>query len=259
MSSTKYHVNPVTGKVGVCRAQGKCKFETVSSSNLIVTMTQVFQQVPDGKSQEAAISELKQSKKKFAYELAISAVPRNRNQDWADYYAATDAKHFGDPTLPGSKFLSPNLNKFEDVIALAAYQRGNLDGDDRNTFISLGAASDAFKDDNRYLFVKTPGTVGILHSKELPDETKVQVIRTKPGVPCSLVYDVTEQPKADYAVIIMVTDEETGRAIAITGFPGVVTKSLHNEEIDSHEGEIITLGQVRKILNDEVWLNTRKV
>ena len=191
--------------------------------------------------------------------LAAAAVPRTRDEATWDYYAATDTKHFGDRSEPGSKFLAEELRSIEDVVALAACQRGDLQGDDRELFIARGAHPDAFKDDNRYLFVETPGTVGVINSADLNDSLLLNVVRTKPGAPCSLVAAVEQQPETDYAVIVIVTDQKTGEDLVITTFPGVVTPSIENETIESLEGGAVTVALARYLLGGDFWANTRLV
>ena len=208
----------------------------------------------DESGKDALLVEIRKAE---AERLAKAAVPRKRKQAFADYYTATDRKHFGDASGPGSKFTDPELKKVEDVVALAAYQRGSLDGDDTQKFISRGANPDAFQEGKRYLMVQTPGKVGIMHSAGVSDDETVEVVRTKPGVPCSLVYTVDEQPETNYGVVVMVEDVETGKDMVITTFPGVVTKSLKNDEIDSLEGRRISVSEVRRILGSEVWFNTK--
>ena len=191
--------------------------------------------------------------------LAAAAVPRTRDEASWDYYAATDVKHFGDKNEPGSKFLAGGLRAVEDVVALAVYQRGDLKGDDRDRFIARGADPSAFREGNRYLLVETLGTVGVIHSADLPDATLLSVVRTKPGAPCSLVVSVDEQPVTDYAVIVITEDQQTGEDLVITTFPGIVTQSIDNELIESLEGGALTVASARDILGKDFWANTRVV
>ena len=191
--------------------------------------------------------------------VAVAAVPRTRDEATWDYYAATDKKHFGDGSEPGSKFLGDDLHTVEDVIELAILQRESLHGDDRDLFIARGSHVDAFQDGNRYLFVKTPGTVGVIHSADLPDATLLSVVRTKPGAPCSLVAAVDEQPMTSYACIIVSTDKDTGEDLVITTFPGIVTQSIDNELIESLEGGALTVASARDIIGTDFWANSRVV
>ena len=189
--------------------------------------------------------------------LAAAAVPRTRDEASWDYYAATDVKHFGDRREPGSKFLAEDLRSVEDVVALAVHQRGDLQGDDRDRFIARGADPSAFREGNRYLLVETLGTVGVIHSADLPDATLLSVVRTKPGAPCSLVAAVDEQPMTCYACIIVSTDRDTGEDLVITTFPGMVTQSIDDELIEALEGGALTVASARDILGTDFWANTR--
>ena len=191
--------------------------------------------------------------------IAQQYVPRNLDQSYTDYYNATDLKHFGNHTEPGSKFLDPSLQKLGHVLMLRMRQTDshNLDGDDTAALLARGSDPTGFMDGNRYLMVLTPGTVGIKHSSGLSAGTKLQVARTKPGVPCSLVLRVKQQPTTDYAVIIISKHEMTGKDFVITAFPGPVTRPTVSEELDKMEDRTLTVSQAREILGTEFWANTR--
>lgn len=194
----------------------------------------------------------------YVNNLAAAAVPRHIDESYASYYKATDKKHFGDPTEPGSKFLDPKLKQLEDVLKLRIHQSPtlNLDGDDKEKLIQLGADPDGFLRNNRYLLVHTKGKVGVVHSDKLNPDQKVLVKRTKPGVPCSLIVEVNSQPETDYAVIIMAKNDKTGKDFAITAFPGLVTKPVDHPNIDALEGNHITVAEAKTILGESFWLNT---
>jgi hypothetical protein len=192
-----------------------------------------------------------------SYELATAAVPRDRSPDHTKYYADNDKKHMGDKDQPGSKFLSPKIKKTEDALALAIQQRGSIEGNDKEKFIALGASPDAFQESNRYLYFETPGTMGVQNSSSMDDNETLTVTRTKAGAACSLVANVKTQPKTSYAVAVIATDKNTGKDLLITTFPGMVTKSLRNADIDDLEGQKITVAQARKILGRDVWVNTK--
>lgn len=194
----------------------------------------------------------------YAY-VANHNVPRNLDEQHAAYYEATDKKHFGDKTQPGSKFLDPSLEKVEHVLMMRMEQIGaaNLDGDDKNALIARGSDPNGFIEGKRYLMVLTEGTVGIKNSASLPDDAKVQVVRTKPGSPCSLVMEVSEQPTTDFAVIVMGEHKQTGKDFVITTFPGPVTKPTSNEALDSKEGQFLTIQEVKEIINEDFWINTK--
>lgn len=189
-----------------------------------------------------------------------SIIPRE-NEDRANYYKQTETKHFGDVSQPGSKFTDPTIKNLNQLVYKAWEQRGTLKGNDIDKFIARGADPSSFKSGNRYLFVETTGTVGIKNSMTLSDDALVQVVRTKEGVPCSLVYNVTEQETTDYAVIVITKDNEDPEGkkdLLITAFPGMPTLSQKNPAIDAMEGQFITMGEARKLVGD-VWLNTRLI
>lgn len=191
--------------------------------------------------------------------VANHHVPRNLDEQHAGYYAATDKKHFGDKTEPGSKFLNPSLEKVEDVLKLRMEQVGNasMEGDDREALIARGSDPTGFGTGKRYLMVLTEGSVGIKNSNSLNEDAKVQVVRTKPGAPCSLVMEVNEQPKTDYAVIVLGEHKQTKKDFVITTFPGPVTKPTANEELDSREGQVMTVSEVKGIMGGDFWINTK--
>ena len=191
--------------------------------------------------------------------VANQHVPRDIDEQHKAYYEATDRKHFGDKTEPGSKFLDPSLEKVEHVLMLRMEQTGtaNLDGNDKSALTARGSDGNGFMEGNRYLMVLTEGTVGIKNSKTLPTDAKVQVVRTKPGAPCSLVMEVEEQPTTDYAVIVIGKHRQTGNDFVITTFPGPVTKPTSNESLDAREGQVLTVGETREILGEDFWINTK--
>lgn len=192
-------------------------------------------------------------------ETASAYVPRDRDESHAAYYAATDAKHFGDKTEPGSKFMDPALRSVEDVAALRMVQTGknNLKGDDREALIAAGSDPNGFSEGKRYLMVKTSGTVGIQNSAKMRPTDTVQVVRTKPGAPCSLVASVKSQPETDFAVIVVGEHKETKNDFIITTFPGPVTKPTASEAIDNLEGMTMTVADAKKILGEDFWANTK--
>lgn len=184
----------------------------------------------------------------------------NRDGDFGDYYAGTDRKHFQDKNSAGSKFTDPRMKTIESVLALTAVQRENgLNGDDRDFFISQGANPSAFNPNNRYLKVNTPGTVGIKSTKKMRASDMVQVVRTKPGAPCSFVADVKRQETTDYAVVVLTKNKDTGKNMVITTFPGMPTKSNKSDEIDALEGQWVTVAKARELNGGDFHVNTRLV
>jgi len=173
----------------------------------------------------------------------------------SEYYKATEEKHFINKNAPGSQFTSNKINNLKDILSLAVKQRGNLEGDDRNKFLQLGANPKAFLEGIRYLYVETPGTVGVINSEELPDITPISVIRTKPGTPCSLTIQTETKPITTYGVIIIGKDGGQ-QDVLWTAFPGQPTVLNENPEIELLEGKTVTLKTIRNIVGD-VWLHTQ--
>jgi hypothetical protein len=190
---------------------------------------------------------------------AAEYVPRDIDDAHAGYYAATDSKHFGDKTAPGSKFLSEDLKSVEDVVALRMIQTGknNVKGDDREALIAAGSDPNGFSEGKRYLMVKTSGTVGIKNSSDFMPNDKVQVVRTKPGAPCSLVATVDSQPETDFAVIVVGEHKDTKNDFIITAFPGPVTKPTASDAIDNLEGMTMTVADAKRLVGEDFWVNTK--
>lgn len=105
--------------------------------------------------------------------------------------------------------------------------------------------------------VLTEGSVGITNSTDVSPDAKVQVTQTKPGSPCSLVMTVKEQSRTDYAVVVLGKHNKTGNDFVITTFPGPVTRPTSNPQLDAREGEILTVAEVKEILGNDFWINTR--
>lgn len=185
--------------------------------------------------------------------VAEAAVPRGASDSHAQYYTDNDAKHFG----TGSTFTDPALARTEDVVALAIAQRGTLAGDDRDELIAAGADPDAFADGHRYLKVATPGTVGVIGSRELAGTDLLQVVRDKAGAPCTLVVTVAKQPTTDTGVVIVTTDRSTGADLVLTTFPGPVTRPTASDALDRLEGSSISVAEARTILGRDFHANTR--
>lgn len=198
-----------------------------------------------------------------AQQAATALIPRRGS--WSAYYQATDAKHFpatldapdAAESTPGSTFTDPALRRLNDVVALAHRQRGSLDGDDREELARLGTPEEAFKPGIRYLLVRTPGTVGIRRSDTLPADATVEVVRSKPGAPCSLVLDVTTQETTEVATIIIGRNEETDTEVVFTAHPGLPIPVDFTDRMASREGHRVSLAQVRAAYGGDVWLNTR--
>lgn len=193
-----------------------------------------------------------------AQQAATALVPRRGSM--GAYFAATDAKHFGPTGTPGSTFTDPTLSRLNDVLAMAHRQRGHLDGDDRDQLAAMGTPEEAFKPGIRYLLVHTPGTVGIEPSNGLPDNTPVQVVRSKPGAPCSLVLDVAEQSTTRVGTIIIGKHpDDEAREVAFTAHPGLPIPVDMADRMGALQGQSVPLSQVREVYGGDVWLNTRTV
>lgn len=185
-------------------------------------------------------------------------VPRDLNNDLAKYYEQTDKKHFGSVENPGSQFTSPNVNRIEDILTVAYNQRGDLKGDDREILIQLGSDPSVFLDNFRYLYVETDGVLGIKNTSTMPDNQELKVVRTKDRAKPNLAAVVKNKDNVDYGVIILGNDEEVGREIFITAYPGLVTKKSEESsgKLEDSIGETYTVKQMRDKLGHDIWVNT---
>lgn len=192
------------------------------------------------------------------YEVADKAIPRDGQ--YAQYYADTDAKHFSDKDKPGSKFTDSRIKNLNDVTALAAKQRGNLDGDDREELIKHGANPDALNPNFRYLMVRTPGKVGSQDINSFPVTTKFRVERTKAGSSASVVADVKEQPKANFGVVIMGRPPGVNQDSVITAHPGLPSRSSGKDTFGEYEGRTLSMNHIMEIAGtNRVNINTRLI
>lgn len=192
------------------------------------------------------------------HDIASDSIPRE--SEYKQYYADTDAKHFSDKDKPGSKFTDPRVKNLNDVAALTAYQRGSLEGDDRETLIKYGANPAAFNDNFRYLIVKTPGKLGAQDISTFPTDTKFRIERTKTGAPCSVVADVKSQASTNFGVVIMGNPKGSGKDIVITAHPGMPAPRSGEGTFDSYEGRSLSANHIREIAGmDNININTRLI
>lgn len=188
-----------------------------------------------------------------------------------DYLADTARKHWG-PSAIGSRFNravsdrdnpDAGVGKIKDLVTLletAQAQRGDLKGDDRNILVEKGVSPEALLSFCRYLVVEVPGEVGIIQAKELPNDTKVQVVRRKHGAPCSLVIKGNEYPRVNFGVIIIGPNERqkdedsepTTKEMIWTAHPGL---PIRPSEVDIwEEGSTVTVADVKEKLGEEAYL-----
>ena len=122
----------------------------------------------------------------------------------AAYLRSVDDKHF-DPAGAGSVFI--DCSSLRELLGRAAAQPGGLDRDDRARLLADGVPASALLEHCRYLRVPAAGRMGLLDAAALPADTPVQVIRTKPGAPCSLVVRADRGDTVDYATVIIGPNE----------------------------------------------------
>jgi hypothetical protein len=188
-------------------------------------------------------------------DIASEAIPRESK--YQQYYADTDAKHFHDKNKPGSKFTDPSVKNLNDVVALAASQRGSLEGDDRDALIGLGAEPTAFGADFRYLMVQTSGKLGAQDLSTFPVGTLFRVERTKAGASCSVVADVETQEATDFGVIIMGRTDVAEQDVVITAHPGLPVSRSGEGTFDAYENHSLTADQIREIAGmQKININT---
>lgn len=179
----------------------------------------------------------------------LALVPRESN---GQYYAQNDAKHFGRGGTAGSRFTGDGIDATEDVLVLAYQQRGTLEGDDRDVFITNdGASPDAFFEGCRYLKVHTPGLSGVLSSQFLDDGDLIHVRRDKVGAPCSLSADAKPGANEVNSGCIIIGPSPDGGERVYSAFPGPVTVP-GSGEMDAYEGQSLPVWQVREIFGQDV-------
>ncbi len=179
------------------------------------------------------------------------------------YFKATEAKHFVPETAVGSLFTG--VKSLNELLGLAIQQRGSLEGDDREKFIALGAKEGDLMPQCRYLMVKTPGEVGIVNVKDLAPDTQVQVVRTKPGAPCSLIVLDNNFPVTDIGTIVVGPNEKsekpddperTTKEMIWTVHPGLPVRPLAGDVWP--EGSVVTVQDVIEKIGNDVFLNVKK-
>ena len=175
----------------------------------------------------------------------------------ADYIESITAKHWGEGAV-GSRFFEGN--GLMDLLDTAIQQRGNLQGDDRQILIEKGVDPTALMAECRYLVVKTPGEVGIIKATELPDDTEVKVVRTKPGTPCSLIVEGENFPTADFGVVVIGPNEKqkddepepSTKEMVWTAHPGLPIRPAKDDSWP--EGTTITVADVKAKLGENAYL-----
>jgi hypothetical protein len=180
----------------------------------------------------------------------------------AGYFKDTQDKHFDSEKAAGSLFTE--VRTMEDLFKLAIQQRGSLDGDDREKFVAMGVDPSALLAFCRYLKVDTKGEVGIKAAKDLPPETKVKVVRTKQGAPCSLIIESDEFADADFGTIVIGPNEKSKpedsepstKEMVWTVHPGLPVRPIASDTWQ--EGSEITVAEVISKLGVDVYLNLKK-
>lgn len=127
-----------------------------------------------------------------------------------EYYAATEKKHFGDTSNPGSQFTE--LSTLDEFLELAQEQKdkGFMD-DDREWYVNNGVNPDALREGIRYIKVDTPGVLGSGDSTQLKDDDVVIPVRksTRKGSnEYRFSFPVDEKPEVDHATLIISDDVE---------------------------------------------------
>ena len=195
-------------------------------------------------------------------ERGLAEIEKFLPSERADYYAALHDKHFNPEKSVGS--LITEARNLRDLLARAIEQRGSLQGDDREKFIALGVAPESLLPDCRYLKVQTGGEVGIVKGIDLSPDTAVSVLRTKPGVPCSLVVERVDFPPVDFGTIIIgpnekakTDDPEPSTAEMIwTVHPGLPIRPALADYWPA--GSVIAVRDVIARLGENAYLNVRK-
>ena len=175
-----------------------------------------------------------------------------------------ETKHFDSEKGVGSLFTE--TRDLKELLEKTIEQRGSLQGDDREKFIAMGVKPEALMAFCRYLKVETPGEVGIINIKDLDVNTKVKVVRTKQGAPCSLVVEGQNLPTTDFGTIIIGPNEKgenpedpepSTKEMIWTVHPGLPVRPT-TEDIWPEGSEILVSEVIEKLGND-IFLNVKKV
>lgn len=191
-----------------------------------------------------------------------------------EYIASIDAKHF-DGSTSGSTFTDPLVKNSSDVLEQAVRQRGNLDGDDRESLIAAGADPSSFlppESGVRYLRVELEGTQALKDTSTLNDKDVLHVVAKggNDGRPPSLSFsfDVSEQPKTQFGTVVIGPDLDENKKpipnteVLWTMHPGIPTRGIRSDTIRENKldaGSKITVKKLRKRFGKDIQVNTRLV
>jgi hypothetical protein len=188
------------------------------------------------------------------YDLADSYIDRTGISEGR--YLRMDKERFGDRQEEGAKFTDPRLNSVNDVVALTAYQRGSLDGDDRDKLMSFGADPKAFEAGKRYLVVQTPGKTDSQHISSLPVDSKINVTKDPTGK-VVLVAGVAQNMKKNFGVVVI--GRRGGKEIVTDVMPGApLNHRLDDTKFYDHVGKNLSINHIMEIAGtDDISLKTK--
>lgn len=179
-------------------------------------------------------------------------------EKFAGYFADTEKKHFNAESAGSTFTEAKNLN---EVLTLAARQRGGLDGDDRYRLMARGADPESFGSDKRYLMVETKGKLGTVLASELKDDATVKVIQKSEKSKPVCVTEVSQQSETDFGTIVLVDDPtlpgtEKHPSLLITAYPGASGPTGSNNDLLPYVGKSMTVSEARKIYGRDFTINT---
>ncbi|MBC9705307.1 MAG: hypothetical protein H9W81_10110 [Enterococcus sp.] len=179
-------------------------------------------------------------------------------EKFAGYFADTERKHFNTDTAGSTFTETKNLN---EVLTLAARQRKNLEGDDREKLIARGADPSSFASDKRYLMVETKGKLGMTLASELSDDTPLTVVQKNEKAKPICVAEVKSHKNTDFATIVLVDNPtlpgtEHHPSLLITAFPGASGPSGSNNDLLPYVGKSMSVAEARKIYGRDFEVNT---
>lgn len=197
-----------------------------------------------------------------AREAMMEQIKKVLPEELKSYFEATEQKHF-DP-VKGAGSLFTEAKNLQELLERAIKQRGSLDGDDREKLIELGVSPEALMVQCRYLKVETKGELGMAKINELPADTKVKVIRTKPGVPCSLVVESDSFPEVEFGTIVIGPNEKekeedpepSTKEMIWTVHPGLPVRPA-SEDIWP-EGSELSVQEVIAKLGENIYINVKR-
>lgn len=187
-----------------------------------------------------------------------------------EYVASIDRKHFGEGGA-GSKFTDPRVSNVDQLLSLAAKQRGGLDGDDREALIRAGANPKDFAPASsgiRYLKVEVEGSQQLRSTASMADSDviEVQAKGGNDGRPPSLTFAAPGgAERVSFATVVVGPKVDgdrkpiEGTETLYTAHPGIPTRGIRSDDVRNaglDGGSKLTVGEFRKLFGRDIQINS---